>query len=365
MAEPICIGGMRPDAMTAMERMMALMTGQKHDRPPFNLMSIGFSGRVVGLPLKAMYTEPQAALMAQLRAGEMFGCEPVTGIGYASYGAWEFGGEIRMPQSEWEGAPSIVRTPVQSDEDIEKLELPDVKTAGLLPIMMECSKLQDSMGMPVMCGASADPATLAANVVDAGRLCRLMIKKPKLAHRAMRLATDHLMQVWKYWAETFGGPKMTVVLFSPVAANQVISPQQFEEFVFPYQAELTEKARDLQLGSVTMHICGEQNLNLPIIKEMYLGTPEMPFVLSFGHEVDLEKAAKMFPDNILFGNVEPAVIQNGTPEEVYELTRITIEKGKKAPRGFILAPGCELPPMAPAYNVWTMRKALADFGFYD
>jgi len=81
--------------------------------------------------------------------------------------------------------------------------------------------------------------------------------------------------------------------------------------------------------------------------------------------VDLDRAIELFPDNIICGNVEPQVIQNRPPEEVYELTRVTLEKGMKAPRGYFLMPGCELPPMAPAYNVWMMRKALSDFGFYD
>jgi uroporphyrinogen decarboxylase len=65
------------------------------------------------------------------------------------------------------------------------------------------------------------------------------------------------------------------------------------------------------------------------------------------------------------GNIEPAIIQSGTPQQVYELSRICIEKGKKIPGGFILAAGCELPPKAPPYNVWMMTKAINDFGWYE
>jgi hypothetical protein len=43
------------------------------------------------------------------------------------------------------------------------------------------------------------------------------------------------------------------------------------------------------------------------------------------------------------GNVEPAIIQTSTPEEVYEHRRICIEKGNKHPGGFVLSPGCEPP----------------------
>ena len=76
-------------------------------------------------------------------------------------------------------------------------------------------------------------------------------------------------------------------------------------------------------------------------------------------------AGGLVSDDIIMGNVEPAVIQTGTPEEVYELSRICIEKGKKHRAGFILAPGCELAAKAPPYNVWMMRKAIDDFGWYE
>jgi len=113
---------------------------------------------------------------------------------------------------------------------------------------------------------------------------------------------------------------------------------------------------------INTHICGEQNLNLPYWAEIPMGNPG---IISIGHEVDLDTASKYFPDHIIVGNVEPALIQTGKPEEVYELSRICIEKGKKHPGGFALAPGCELPPMAPPYNVWMMRKAINDFGWYE
>jgi len=59
------------------------------------------------------------------------------------------------------------------------------------------------------------------------------------------------------------------------------------------------------------------------------------------------------------------VIQAGRPEKVYELARICIEKGRRHPGGFMLGPGCEMPPKAAPYNVWTMMKAVSDFGWYE
>ena len=93
--------------------------------------------------------------------------------------------------------------------------------------------------------------------------------------------------------------------------------------------------------------------------------PGIFLVQIFGHEVDLEAAGKFFPEDIILGNIEPAILQFGTPRKVYDLCQTAIEKGKKAPGGFILGPGCTLPPLAPPVNVFAMAKAVNDFGWYE
>jgi uroporphyrinogen decarboxylase len=125
--------------------------------------------------------------------------------------------------------------------------------------------------------------------------------------------------------------------------------------------EVYDKLASLGVTHTYTHICGEQNLNLPYWSEIAMGDPG---IVSFGHEVDLDTASHYFPNDIILGNVEPAVIQAGTPEQVYELSRICIEKGKKHLAGYILSPGCEMPAKAPPYNVYMMRKAIDDFGWY-
>ena len=36
---------------------------------------------------------------------------------YGACGAWEFGGEIKMPSGEWMQAPSVVRYPVNNEQE--------------------------------------------------------------------------------------------------------------------------------------------------------------------------------------------------------------------------------------------------------
>lgn len=110
-----------------------------------------------------------------------------------------------------------------------------------------------------------------------------------------------------------------------------------------------------------LHICGEQNAKYGFYREFPL-TPTS--LISVSQEVDLEKASEFFSDHIITGNVNPAIFQLGNPGDVYRACVSAIEKGKNHKRGFILSPGCELPPHTPSYNVWMMAKAVNDYGYY-
>jgi len=344
------------------ERSEVLLHGQRPDRVPLYPFALGFCARNVGYPLSSMYNDPEKSFMAQLWTFEQYGFDGIPEFGYASYGGWEFGGEIKFPSGEWEQAPSHGKFAVNSEKDLEKLKLPNVKKDGMLPIAMEFSKLQDKFGMPISIVLGGN-FTIAGNICPVEKLCRWMVKSPESVHRILRLATDHIIEVVQYWVDTFGADRVMPKIWEPLAANYIISPKQFEKFVLPYLKETSKKILAMGIKHIFYHICGEQNLNLPYWAKVPMGNPG---IVSVGHQVDLSTAIKYFGNTcIIAGNVEPAVIQNGSPQQVYELCKACIKKAKYAPRGFMLMSGCEIPPMAPPYNVYMMRKAVEDFGWYE
>ena len=88
-------------------------------------------------------------------------------------------------------------------------------------------------------------------------------------------------------------------------------------------------------------------------------------VISIGNEIDITTAIAYFGGNcVVAGNIEPALLQTGTSGEIYELCRRAIEKGKRAPHGYVLMPGCEMPVNTPPDNLYAMNKAIEDFGSY-
>jgi len=347
--------------MTSQERIEALYKGQSVDRVPFIHRGYSFCAKNVGYPIADIYETPEKSFEAQVWTAEMYGSDGTPWYTFVSYGAWEFGGEIKWPSNRYESGPSVARRPVESEEDLWSLELPDAKTAGCVPNMMEFAKLQEKHGVQiaVICGS---PFTHAANLCGAESFMMWMMMNPETAHRALRLMTDHILEVVQYFVDTFGKGRVLARSAAPTESNAMISPKQFEEFALPYLSELHEKVLAMGVKGIYCHICGEQNKNLPLWAQVPMGDRAM---LSFGHEVDLVTAAQYFPDHIIAGNVNPQVIAKGSPQEVYKLTREALEKGKKCPGGYVLMGGCSIPHIAPPYNIYTMKKACDEFGWYD
>jgi uroporphyrinogen decarboxylase len=352
---------LRGDEMTSSERMNALLNGKPVDRVPLFLFARGFCATNTGISLTDFYSHPRKSLEAQVRVARMYGQDEHTKFGFSSSAAWDFGGEIRMPSEDFDQTPMVVRYPVEAEADIAELKMPDFETAGMLPLNMEFCRLQKAAGLKITMSIGA-PFMYAANVCGLQNLARWMMKKPELAHQLIRTMTDYGIETAKYWINEFGAENIEFRTSTPTSSNQVISPKQFTAFSLPYLKELHTKVLDMGVKYIYSHICGDQNLNLLFYAEVPFGDPG---IASFGHEVDLADAIEHLGHHcIIVGNVEPALILTGTPEDVYEASRRCIEKGKAAPRGFILGSGCEISPMSHPANVRAMRKAINDFGWY-
>ncbi len=347
--------------MTSKERTEAVLSGRSVDRVPHFPFILGFCAKNVGHPIATIYNDAEKSFDAQMKTFEQYGVDWGPIYGYASYGTWEFGGEVEMPAGSYQQAPAHKMFPVKSEEDIDSLKLPDVKTAGCLPIAMAFSMLQQAHGTPISVVLGGN-FTIAGNICAVEKLCRWMLKSPDSAHRILRLATDHAIQIVKYWADTFGAENIVPQFWEPLAANLIISPRQFKQFVLPYLVETGEKILDMGVRHILHHICADHNANLPYWAEVPMGDPGL---CSFGQEIDIDRAIEFFGEkSIIIGNLDPSLLLTGRPEDITARCRDIIEKGKKAPRGFMFSSGCEVSPETPGYHVYLIKKAIDEFGVY-
>jgi uroporphyrinogen decarboxylase len=353
--------------MTHQERLNALLNYKKPDRIPIFGFATGFCMVNCGYTLTELQTDPEKFWDALRWTCEQYRWDPQWRyIAHTVLGSWDFGAKMKMPDSQYAMAVAVDTPAVNTEEDVWRLEMPNPRLAGAIPKRMEFSKLQAEAGWPIAFYARS-PFSMAADICGVEQFARWLMKKPRICERLIRMGLEHTLNVLRYWVDTFGAENIVYHMSSPSESNQVFSPNHIQRYSLPYHKEFHQRMKALGINKFNFHICGEQNLNLPYLAELASSENSWPHpsILSFGHEVDLENAAWYFPDDIIMGNIEPALIQSGTSQQVYELSRICIEKGKKIPGGFILSSGCELSPKGPAYNVWMMTKAMNDFGWYE
>lgn len=355
----------RTGTMTEKERAKALARREKPDRVPLMPISVGFPTVYAKTSIADAYNKPEVALAAQCKAAQDFGWVFVPSLICGISLGWEFGGDIKWPSDEFDQAPKITRSPVDTPDEAMKLQLPDAKSAGFTPLHMKFCRLAskeklDNKPFDVAFRLGG-PFSFAALIPGPDKFIKWLIKEPEAVHRLLRLSTDYIIDTAKYWKDTFGTENVLPFYSEAITSNQLIPSRYFEQFALPYLKEIHEKVLAMGYKAFYVHICGEQNLNLPHWAKIPMGDPG---IVSFGHEVDLETAAKYFPNDIIFGNLEPVIVQTGTPKEVYEASRKVIEKGKELPTGFIFSTGCEMPPFSPPENVMAMTKAVNDFGWY-
>ncbi|MCB2225449.1 MAG: hypothetical protein KQH53_02140 [Desulfarculaceae bacterium] len=340
-------------------RLQDLLAGRPLDRIPVGSMSVGFNALCAGYTVGEILVDPDKCFQASLWTGAMMDWEPMPHYpSHSVWGAIDFGGELRLPQGPYESSLIITRHPVDSPVDLERLPMPDPRTAGRIPFAWRFAELQKQAGLPVFF-SSRSPFTMAANIAGLENFFRWMVKAPSLAQRLLEMSLKHILAVLDYWIESFGAESLFVWMSNPNESNQVISPRHFAQWALPLHQRYFAALAQRGLTRVGIHLCGDQNLNLPMLAEADLWPH--PTILSFGHEVSPARAGRLFPQDVIFGNLEPSLLQVKTPGEIHGMCGEIIKQGRSAPGGFMLAPGCGIPATAPAVNVYAMTQAAKDF----
>jgi uroporphyrinogen decarboxylase len=347
------------ETMNSTDRVTALLSGKSIDRVPFFPFSLGFSAMNVGYPVAAVYSDPDKSYTAQLLTQRMYGYDQDPFLGYAAYGTYEFGGETSFPTGDNIHAPSSISFPVKSEGDVVNLQLPDPEKAGMLPHAMQFSKLQQQNGTGISV-VLPGVFTLASNLCGVEKMCMWLAGEPDIANKLLSLAAGHIIDVVRLWVDNFGTERLMPQLWEPAAANSIISPRHFEQFVLPHQKKLHENILALGVKHILCHACGEQNKNLPYWSQVPMGNPG---IISIGNQVSIADAIKYFGDKcVIAGKLATELVGQGAAHEVYDAARACLEAGRDAPRGFILMTACETPPLTPPYNFYVINKAVRDWG---
>lgn len=148
---------------------------------------------------------------------------------------------------------------------------------------------------------------------------------------------------------------------SPFAGAGFISPDDYREFVLPFEKEIAQAVREKGVFIYT-HTCGAINDRLEIMFESGINGIECLDPEPIG-DVQLEDALKRLNGKgFVKGNADPvALLMNENTNELKEDLKNRVELGKKN-RGFILSTACSIAPATPKENILLMKEAVDRWG---
>ncbi|MDE6945393.1 MAG: uroporphyrinogen decarboxylase family protein [Lachnospiraceae bacterium] len=258
-----------------------------------------------------------------------------------------FGSPIHYSGDE---VPTVTAALIRDEEEAEALQVPDVgagRTGECVSGIREVSSLITDR--PVLAGMIG-PYSLAGRLLDMTEIMILCYEEPEMVETVLEKATEFLVK----YAQAFKDAGANGIAIAEPAAG-LLSPGLIEAFSTPYVKRICEAVEDDSF-MVLYHNCGNVIPLLENIKEIGAGG------YSFGNAVDLEEALKVIPeDSIVIGNIDPAgIIRNGTPEQIRKETLSLMERCCKYPN-FVIASGCDIPPMTPLKNIEAFFQAVEEF----
>lgn len=258
-----------------------------------------------------------------------------------------FGSPIHYSGDE---VPTVTAALIHDEEEAEALQVPDVgagRTGECVSGIREVSALITDR--PVLSGIIG-PYSLAGRLLDMTEIMILCYEEPEMVETVLEKATEFLVK----YAQAFKDAGANGIAIAEPAAG-LLSPGLIETFSTPYVKRICEAVEDDSF-MVLYHNCGNVVPLLANIKEIGAGG------YSFGNAVDLEEALKVIPeDSIVIGNIDPAgIIRNGTPEQIRKETLALMVRCCKYPN-FVIASGCDIPPMTPMENIEAFFHAVEEF----
>lgn len=333
--------------MTSREIIERALRLEPTPRLPVSLLSAGaWTLNRHGLTLeRALSAGPER--LAEVIAGtnEAAGCDIVwPGSGYHNLAIGAVGGRIKFRAK---GTPDVLEPLLRGASDAERVPLARLREdPGIRALVDAAAILSRRIGASTVVGTSQwAPFTLGALAYGAENVMRGIFKDRPAVHAVLGFAAELCFAYLEPFIEA--GVSM-ISLADPTSSGDMVSREQFLEFSLPYLSQVAArvKARGVHL---LVHICGNTTTRL---EDVAAAGAE---IMSVDYKVDLAAARCSLGGRIAFaGNMNPVTImQSQTPAGVAAACEACIRAAGEGP-GYVLMPGCDIPPSVPIENVRAM-----------
>ncbi len=330
--------------MTSREVILKAFEGGKPDRVPVSLFGGGmWSMKGYNTSFQELSSDaPKMTDMLVAMSEKLLSDIVYAGSGYNNFHASAFGGGIKFREM---GAPDLQEHFIDSVDDLQNLDFASLDSNEVITTVINALKdAKAKIGNEFVITMTAwGPYTLAARMVGEEKMMKSTFKNPELVHKVSDFATDLLIHLFEPLIED--GTMEVISLADPTASGDLISKKQFETFALPYLKKFTDWAKSKNAHTL-VHICGNTTDRLDLFAESGASC------ISLDHKTDIAKAKEVLHGKICFaGNVDPVnIMLQGSVQDVEDACKNVIEAAG-TDGGFVLMPGCDIPPTVPYENI--------------
>lgn len=322
------------DEMTSKERMKAYFNNEEIDRLPFSLSLGEPAAKFLNISSYDHYHNVDKMVDVEEYCYKRFGQDGIS-IRSGLHGIAEaMGSKLYFPEY---GLTLVEEAFLATDENYEKLIPANPNKDGRLPMFLEAlEKLQEKLGDVVgVSAAIPGPFTTLSSLRGAEALMKDLYSKPELITKWLNI----IMETYYSYIDEASKLNVGFLFAEPMGSCSLISPKMFKKFVQPYLSKCSDRIFDKTGKRPSLHICGQTEKILNDLVEIKIST------LSLDNVVDMKTAREKVGDKVcLVGNVKPVdTIANGTKEDIFNEVKHLITSLHDNPKGYIIAPGCQLP----------------------
>ncbi len=265
-----------------------------------------------------------------------------------------FGTTWKFPKS---GFPLLMEPAVKEMSELEELQQIDPsKDEQLQACYRHGTQLVEEFGDErCVWFMTTGPLSNAARITETEFMMECLIEEPDFVRDLFRFSVD----AWKIAVKPILEMGVDVVDFSSSPGSpDLISPRMYREFFWEFDREVIQWIHEYGAKAV-FHICGN---TLRIIEDMAKTGANG---LSIDSMLDMSLAREAIgKKTALVGNLDPAnILMNGTPDDVIAASLEAMKIGG-INGGFVLAPGCDVPPTCPRENIAAMINTATEYGGY-
>jgi len=332
--------------MNSLGRIKAAVKFQETDRVPVIAQVFGHAATLAGVALGDYVRNGELLASCQLKALEYYTYDAVFALMDVSVETEALGCILNYGADRY---PTVKSYALSDAADLDRLSLPDPGAAGRMPELLDAVRiLRGEVGNDVLVvGCVVGPMTLALQLLGAEKALFLAVDEPDQFSRLLDFCAEVIARFGL--AQIEAGAHLPLV-FDPSASPEVIPSAFFRELELPRLKRIFSAFKAAGAVANWLHIAGRAQPIFPFFPQIGVD------IANFDYCVDPSEASQTLPNTCLDGNIRPLSFVDAASQQVAEeasrLLSAFAERG-----GFILSPGCEIPPESKPENVVAMVMA--------